>query len=57
MNEFIHVKPDKKINNRSPRGSKTTEELLKGIDPEEIKELNEKMQDFLIQKPVGKELL
>ncbi|WP_157666007.1 hypothetical protein [Tatumella citrea] len=57
MNAFIQKKSDKKIDVRHPRGSKIIEELLNGIDLDEIKESNEKMKDYLNQKPVGNELL
>ena len=57
MNKSTHKNTEELINYRHPRGRKSIEELLSGIDPEEIKELNKKIQDQLYQKPIGKELI
>ncbi|YCI81571.1 antitoxin [Enterobacteriaceae bacterium] len=40
-----------------PRGKKSLSELLKGIDKDEIQQLNEAMGDVLNSPPVGKEIV
>ncbi|EIZ2108649.1 antitoxin [Salmonella enterica] len=49
----ISIKPAKRI----ARGRKTLAELLEGIDPQEMAELNEMMSDDLAAAPKGKEVI
>lgn len=49
----ISIKPAQRV----ARGRKTLAELLEGIDPHEMAELNEMMSDELAATPKGKEVI
>lgn len=49
----ISIKPAQRV----ARGRKTLAELLEGIDPHEMAELNEMMSDDLAAAPKGKEVI
>jgi antitoxin ChpS len=51
--ESINIKPV----NRLARGRKTMDQLLAGIDQEEIRQFNEAVSDDLQDKPQGKEAI